>query len=221
MISWSGCFRPGWSSWQKKPHHLMSDRKHKMGGSLDLSIPFKGTTSMNWLPPGVSRSSWRPHYLPIVQKNLKHKLLEPGAYYQHMTVTLKFTILQTHDFVSNYRISKVTVPAQQHLNPFKMMTLEPSTKTGSQHMRIKGGVQNYVATMIMFIRKASGKARARRIREFILVTWNCGWCFLSYSNIFVICFDAVMPWNEVTHSSSAFQIERKLIQTPMDHPWSS
>lgn len=85
-----------------------------------------------------------------------------------MTVTLKFTVLQTHDFVSNYRISKITVPAQQHLNSFKMMTLKPSTKTGSQHMRIKGGVQNYVATMIRFIRKAARKARARRIREFIL-----------------------------------------------------
>lgn len=73
-------------------------------------------------------------------------------------------------FLHNYRISKITVPAQQHLNPFKMMTLEPSTKAGSQNMCIKGGVQIYVAAMIMFIQKASGKARARRIKEFILVT---------------------------------------------------
>lgn len=120
----------------------------------------------------------------------------------------------TTSFLHNYRISKITVSAQQHLNPFKMRTLEPSTKTESQHMRIKGGVQNYVTTVIMCIRKAAGKAQARRMREFILVTWNCGWCFLSYSNVFVIWLAAVMSCNEVTHSPSAFQIERKWIQTP-------
>lgn len=36
MIPWFATLVHDGASWQKKPHHLMSDRKHrKMGSSLD------------------------------------------------------------------------------------------------------------------------------------------------------------------------------------------